>query len=283
MNTLDLLPADLDFGMQLNVAVIAASPLAAPIKTLAAGAAVEIDGMFQGFSACGLDTTGTHVFLGGHYDSADDQYLLILESPGIGSKKKVNCLERALRKATGEGQGLLSYQTRGPVLVTPQEGGGWLIILNKNVLVVTSEGFMKAVFERIEKPETRTQGRLAKAMATTDNEAAGSVTMIATEFLQSELELPGVESLRHLNLVFALQDNLITNAQMHFETTEQATAMYSEVAPLLEEAKPAIVDELGLSEDLVESLTLEQVDTSVELHVTTTLPDLMSILALANE
>ena len=112
-------------------------------------------------------------FAGFSSDGDEDRLVGVIESPGIGTNAVVECIEKEGRAAAGKSAvGLLRFEDRGDVRVVPQEGGGHVILLNKNALVFVGEDLSAEVLGAIASPERRnTTSSLVRATASIDPEA----------------------------------------------------------------------------------------------------------------
>jgi hypothetical protein len=69
--------------------------------------------------------------------------------------RRLQRAEGRYAKALGKPTGILAFKTRGDVRTLAQQGGGVLVILNKNTVATASAAWEPALYDAIEKPEAR--------------------------------------------------------------------------------------------------------------------------------
>lgn len=254
MDTKLLIPADADvaFGFQLDV--VRSSPVGPAIAGAMRGDS-DISAMMDAAPKCNLSLEGMHGFFAGKLES-DDEFLAVVEAPGIGDEDIVKCVEDETRKATGGKDGILLFSTRGDVRTTPQEGGGYLIILNKNTIVVVGRPWEDAVFAAIEQPTaSKAETTLTKAIGGVDPSAHLWVSAVIAEADVADLEIPGSAAIRWVAVSLNLASGLGIDTNLGFTAAEEAATFRTAMPELVEELGPAI-GEVGLPEDLLASLKI---------------------------
>lgn len=163
-----LIPAEANVVLGFDLAPVRGSALGSLAYT-AALAEPDLRAALLSIPNCKVDLNDLHLLYAGVMDR-DDRFMAVIESPGIGSEDVIRCLEAERAKLTGEkAPWMLMFSTRGDVRTIPQEGGGVLVILNKNAIVVTEAAWESQLFDAIEKPEARNTGSaLAKAAQAVD-------------------------------------------------------------------------------------------------------------------
>ena len=247
-----------------------------PIRKSAAGepihAAMKDDGdvgpMLIAIPKCKLDTTTMRGFIATTMDD-DDKFLAVIEAPGIGDKDMVRCLEKEIGEASGEGSGLILFETKGKVLATPQEGGGFLITLNKNSIAIVDQPWEDEVFAAIENESARnTDSVVAKAAAEIDPSTDVWVAYAPSDGDRADLrDVPGASDLQGLSVLADLSEGLKLDARFTFPDADKAKAFGDGLGPLLSEMKPMLAG-FGLPAKALDAVKPEQKDAIVSLGLT---------------
>jgi hypothetical protein len=187
----------------------------------------------------------------------EERLFAAIKAPGLGDEDKVRCIEEKVNEATGRTNGMIVFETKGDVRITPKEGGGHLIILNKDTLVDVDKSWEDQVFKAIEDPSARvTDSPLAKALARVDHNAHAWVSAILAESARSELtEVPGADGLDSVNAAIDLGDGLALDLDLGFAEADKAEAFRTAATTMLEEVKPQ-ADQLGVPKELLDSVAI---------------------------
>lgn len=149
----NLLPGVADFVFGGELEPVKNSPIG-PLLYAAASSDADFKTMLDVVPKCSVDLTNLRVVFAG-MSTDDEKFVAVVESPGIGTEKSVSCIETEYAKALGKPTGLLAFKTRGDVRTLAQQGGGVLVILNKNTVATASAAWEPALYDAIEKPEAR--------------------------------------------------------------------------------------------------------------------------------
>ncbi len=248
-----LIPDNAAFVLGFEVDPIAKSALAGPLKGV-----MEDDPDTKGLSAavgkCDIDSSSLRVTVAATAD--ETAFMAALEAPGVGTKSMVRCLEKEFGEASGEGSGLIMFETKGKVAATPQEGGGYVIILNKHTLVVVEKAWEDQVFGAIENESDRSaDGVLAKAVAAIPKTTDAWVAYVPAETDRADLgDIPGLERLTVVSATADFADGVQLDMAFDFPDAEGAGAFAETAASVLDEAKPEL-EGMSLPATLLDSAT----------------------------
>lgn len=258
-----LIPADAGvvFGFELDP--LRNSPLG-PVLHTAMQSDPDARGMLESVPKCNVDLAGLKGMFAMKTDS-DDMYMAVVESPGIGTEDNVRCLESELAKATGKAQdGILIFETKGDVRVTPQQDGGYMVILNKNTLVMMSRPWETVVFDAIAKPEARnTTSPLAKAAAGIDPSTDLWFAVALSDSDRAGMaDIKGAETLQVVSATSDLSSGMKLDLALDTKDAASASTLVTSLTEALAMAKPTLKD-AGLPETLLDGVKLSTADARV--------------------
>jgi hypothetical protein len=236
-----LVPKDASLVIGFELSALSASPVGGTLAS-SMGADPETKALFAGFENCEVDLEHLKALVAGSFTS--ETYMAVIESPGLGEESVVRCIEKEIAKAMGDSSsGIIMFETKGDVRITPQEGGGHLIILNKNAIVIADAPWDDTVLE---------------AMATMMKDAGGDtdVWMAATvgPMERAEFaEVPGATTLESVLMKVGLGDGMKLDASFGFTAESDAGQFRSAVPALIGMAKPELPS-AGLPADLLDNL-----------------------------
>lgn len=260
MDAKQLIPADAEIAFGFELDPVRKSPLASALS-VAMRSDADLSAMMDAVPKCDINVEAMHVFFAGKMDT-DDEFVAVVEAPGIGDEDIVKCAENEIRKVTGGKDGILLFSTRGDVRTTPQEGGGYLIILNKNTLVIVGRSWEDAVFAAIESPTVKPESALHKAIAGADTSAHMWGVATIAEADVADLEIPGSAGIRSLAMSLNLATGLGVDVSFGFVDAEKADEFRTAMPAVAEELTPALA-EVGLPADLLASLKVAGEGTTV--------------------
>lgn len=252
-----LIPAGADLVIGLEVGPLQRSPLG-PLLYTAATTQADLQALLTSVPGCSVDPSGLRLTFAGSVHH-DDRYLLVVEGPGIGVEDTLKCLEREHAKAAGgTAPTFLWFTTRGDVRTIAQEGGGSLVILNKNAVLAMSGPWESTVFDAIEKPELRvTDSPLARAIAAID---PATDMWIAATLSDAEraaiVDLNGSEGVQVVSVTGDLTAGLALGVVLDTRDAAHATDLKTAV----DEALPGVKAGLelsGLPANLLDTTTTE--------------------------
>lgn len=209
----------------------------------AMSADADFAGMAIAISECEINTTDFHGVLATQLDD-NDRFMAIVQSPGIGEESVVRCIEKEISKATGGESGIILFETRGDVRITPQEGGGYLIILNKNMIAVVDKPWEDAVFAAIESADARnTDSPIAKLVSTVSADTdMWLVGQLGDEERAGLADVPGGSGLQAVLMTGDLAEGLALRGVFDLAGEEDGSAFREALPPLLKDAAPAFAD-----------------------------------------
>ncbi|MCX4240422.1 hypothetical protein [Paraliomyxa miuraensis] len=281
-----LVPGDADVVMGFSLDPVRQSPLG-PMLGTAMRSDHDMSSAMDATSKCVTDLSALRGFVATQMD-ADDKIFGVVQSPGIGDESVVRCIEDAMREADGEKGGIILFETRGDVRITPQEGGGYLIILNKDAIAMVDGPWEDKVFAAIEQPASRnSDSPLAKAMAGMD---AGAHLWVAATLDESDVadlgDVPGATAIRSVVAALDLASGIGIDVDLGFTDAEQAGAFEEALPAMMEEIGPSL-PEAGLPADLLEGLKIEGegtvVSTKLQIAGDAVPGVLTTMMALASE
>ncbi len=281
VDALDLVPTGADFVAGFEVDSIRASPLGAPIWS-AMATDPDFSSIAKGIGECDIeakDLQGTIAL-----DLATEDIVAVIEAPGIGSEKKMRCLENEIAKADGEFSGLMLFETHGSVRRVPQEGGGWLVILNKDAVGFVEGQFEDEFFERIEKPEARTKPpELAAAMERVDHTHDIWAAFVIDDAFRADLaDFEGSEKASDIGFVLDFDDGLAMEVRIGFPADAQAEReAFEGAAKMVLEMSRGELGSLGLPEKTVKSFAIAHTDDAVSLTAKVPADELQAFGAMA--
>jgi|GEM_PF-4201479 len=269
----ELIPRDAYFALAVDGKAVAGSPIAEMLRTASVATVSELDGIVKAAAECKVTLEQTH-FLAGYVD--ENNFVLVVESPGLGKLDRINCLDKAARKAAGKPPVRIQYERRGPVRIAKMEDGGWLILLNENKLAITGSTLLDEVFARIERPEARERSALGKVIANADRKAGILLTAIGTEQLYSDMELPPDAGLEVLTMGLDLAAEIQAWVQLEFANEGKAKELQAQLDEALVELKD-VLPSMGLDPAMADSLTTRTTGSQVDIGVTLTPKDLSTL------
>ena len=247
-----LVPKDATLVVGFELKALSESPIGPAIAS-SMSADPETKGMFDGFQNCEVNLDALHGLIAGSF--ASETFMAVIESPGLGDEGIVRCLEKELGKATGEGAGLIVFETKGDVRIVPQEGGGHLIILNKNTIVIADAPWDTEVLAAIESPDKRnTDSAMANLI-----EKAGDGTDVWLAATLGPMErqefgdVPGAASLDGVLMKVGLGDGVKLDASFAFSEESGAGEFRTAVPAMVAMAKPELPG-AGMPADLLDNL-----------------------------
>lgn len=247
-----LIPADADAVIGFRLDPVRSSPLGAAI-----GGAMRTDrdlsAVMDAAVECKVALEPLGGFVAGKIDG--ESFLGVIEAPGIGDEDLVKCIETEARERTGEKTGFFLFETRGDVSVTPQEGGGYLIILNKDAIAVVDRTWEDAVFAAIAEPSKRnTETALAKALAELDAKTHLWIAALVSETAAAELgDFEGGEGLRTVTASVDLSQGIGLATRLGFTDAEKAGAFRTTLPEAAKAIAPSL-GEVGLPTNLLDAL-----------------------------
>lgn len=253
----ELLPADAAIAMGFALAPLQASPLGPPLAS-AARSDSEMAARMDAFVACDVDVAGLRVVLATSDDGNDDKYLGVVEGPGIGTEASVRCLENESRKLmNAPSGGLLVFDTKGDVRTVPQEGGGVLVLLNKDAIAVAGPPWQDALLAAIASPAGRnTSSSMAKRVAEIDRSTHAWAVYTFSEAARGQIpELPGAAGLQSLAVVADLSSGAKLDLSADMADAASAKSLADALAPVLTELKGSLAG-AGLPADLLDGVQL---------------------------
>lgn len=270
-------------------AKIAAGFSLAPIQTSAIadmlGAAAtsdrDVSAMITAVGACDIDTTNLHGSMVAPLSDTADDVFIIIESPGIGNKDALECMEKESAKALGDDPGNLMLKNHGPVRVAPMEGGGSMIQFNENAIGVVDGTWEEEILGRVEKAEARTKTEMTAALEAANPDADVWIAVVADDDVRSGLaELAPADSLEFITASVDIDEDWTLAAGMHFGDTDKAKAF--------EGALSAVKDELtagaaasGVPETTMKTLKFELADKDLSISLKIPKADVTSLATMA--
>lgn len=190
-----LIPSEANVVVGFELEALRSSAVG-PMISAVAQTDPELKAVIDSAPSCAIDLTNLKITFAGAMDQ-DDQFMAVVRAPGIGKESVVRCLEEAQAKAAGRtAPWMLRFETRGDVRKIDQEGGGSLVILNKDTLVMMEEAWETKVFDAIEKPETRSSSELVKAALAIDPATDAWLAMVVNDAMRTDLaEVKGADGL----------------------------------------------------------------------------------------
>lgn len=258
----ELIPLEATVAFGFEVGPLRASPIGSALYPLLQGDG-DMRGMVEAVQGCNLALDELRCLMA--IDPANEnRFFAYVEGSKIGETDTVRCIEKGFAKATGGKDGRLVFQTRGDVQTLDQEGGGKLIILNKNALVVVDEHWQEQTFTAIEKPESRNKtGVLATTVATIDPSTdTWFAIMFGDEERASWSGLAGGDGIAAVSMVADLAQGAKIAASIDGRDAANAKEIEGSLRGALGELKPGLAA-MGLPENLLDGLKLSSADARV--------------------
>jgi hypothetical protein len=258
-----LIPADATVVFGFELEPLKNSPLG-PMLHTAMQSDPDMKGMLASVPNCNLDLANLRAVFATVTD-ADDKFMAVVESPGIGTEDNVRCLEKELAKATGKKQdGILMFETKGDVRITPQEDGGYVVILNKNAIAMMDRSWENAVFAAIEKAESRnTTTPLAKAAQAVDPTTDLWFAMALSDSDRAGMgDIEGADGVQVVTATSDLGSGMKLDVALDTKDAANAKTLETSLTELLAIAKPGLAD-LGLPATLLDTLKLSTAEARV--------------------
>jgi hypothetical protein len=258
-----LVPADATIVFGFELEPLRNSPIG-PALHAAMQSDPDMKGMLAAVPNCKVDLASLRGVFATVTD-ADGKFMAVIESTGIGTEDNVRCLETELAKATGKPlDGVLLFETKGDVRITPQEDGGYMVILNKNTLVMMDRSWETAVFDAIAKPETRnTTTPLAKAAAAVDSTTDLWFAMALSDSDRAGMtDIKGAETVQVVTALADLGSGMKLDLALDTKDAASASTLVTSLTELLGVAKPGLKD-VGLPETLLDNVKLSSAEARV--------------------
>lgn len=232
-----LIPADATLAGGFEVDPIRNSALG-PMLSPLLSADSDFSSLAHAIEACELDAGTMRGLIAG--TMADDRIALFIEAKGIGDENMVRCLDK---EAAGT-MGLVMFKDRGKVRYTEQEGGGHLIMLNRNLIAVTDTAWDEAVFKAIEDEGARsTDTIVAKAAAEISPETDLWATLAPSASDLADLQdWPGIEDVQGISVLVDLASGMEATLRFDFGDPGKAEAFSHVMRPILAELSPAVTE-----------------------------------------
>lgn len=247
-----LVPKDAGLVVGFDLKPLTTSPLGSSLAAVLKNDS-ETAALFTGFEKCEVDLEHLHAMVAATF--ASETLMAVVESPGVGDEKVVRCIETEIAEATGEDAGIIMFETKGDVRITPQEGGGHLIILNKNTIVIADAPWDTAVLEAIETPSARnTETPMAQLLKDAGEGSDMFLALTVGPVERQELgELPGGASMQSALMKVGLSEGAKLDAAFDFSEEADAGTFRTAVPGLFAMAKGELTG-AGLPADLLDSL-----------------------------
>ena len=280
MDAKALIPNDAELVVAFELEPLRRSPIGPALRGAMEGDS-DMQAMVKAVPICKADLSGLKGLLATTGDGAD-KFVAVIESPGIGDEGVVRCFEKEVAKATGEDAGIIFFETRGEVRITPQEGGGYLIILNPNTVVIVDKPWEDAVFAAIEEPEQRgADSALAKSVKAIDADTDLWIAYQPTDPDRKDMtDVPGLDALASVSVTANLDAGMGLHASLDFSDPSKALA-FGEALPALADGFKSEVTAIGLPEALLDGIkpTVDDARVSTDLNIPAdTLPKMLATL-----
>lgn len=277
-----LVPAEASVVFGFELEPLKNSPIG-PALASAMQSDPDMKAMLAAVPNCQVDLVNMRGVIAASMET-DDKFMAVVESPGIGTEDNVRCLDTEIAKATGKVRpGILAFETKGDVRMTPQEDGGYLVILNKNAIVMMDRSWESAVLSAIEKAESRnTTTPLAKAtqaldptldlwfaLSLSDSDRAGMV------------DIKGAEGVQVVTATADLASGMKLDVALDTKDAANAKTLEATLTEMLAAAKPGLAD-LGLPATLLDTLKISTTEARVNAKLDIAkdaMPGLMTAMA----
>lgn len=272
-----LIPSDAAVVAGFEINPIKNSALAGPLQGVMSDDP-DTKGIISAVSKCEIDSSKLRVTLAATSD--ETAFLAALEAPAIGSKSVVRCLEKEFGEASGESSGLILFETKGKVAATPQEGGGYVIILNSHALIVVERAWETEVFAAIENASERKQDTpIAKAVNAIDPTTDAWIIYHPSDSERADLgDIPGLDKVTMLTATADFSDGLQLDVGFEFPDGEGAGVFAQTASMLIDEFKPALA-EASLPATLLDSAAPKLDGANVTSQLSVSNAEIPSVLA----
>ncbi len=270
-------------------AKIAAGFSLAPIQSSAIadmlGAAAtsdrDVSAMVTAVSACKIDTSNLRAQLVAPLADSSDDIFIIIESPGVGKKDALECMEEESAKALGDEPGNLMLRNHGPVRVAPMEGGGSMIQFNENAIGVVDGSWEEEILGRVEKAEARTKTEMTAALEAAKTDADIWVAVVANDDVRSGLaDLAPADTLEFLTINVDIDDDWTLSAGLHFGDADKAKGFDTAMGAVKEELTVGATA-AGVPESTMNSLKFELADKDFSISLKIPKADVMGLATMA--
>ncbi|MBC8069333.1 MAG: hypothetical protein IAG13_13440 [Deltaproteobacteria bacterium] len=257
-----LVPAEADAVFGFELAPLRDSPIGPLIHTAMQGDA-DMRGMLASIPDCDVDLANMRGLMATVVD-ANDKFVAVIESPNIGDEGTVRCIEKGFAKATGGPSGILLFETKGDVRVTPQQDGGYLVVLNKNAIAIMDKSWEDVVFAAIADPATRnTTTPLAKALAQVDAKTdAWFAVALPDEARAGMTDIEGADGITVVRASADLSSGMKLDVGLSTRDAPNAKVLEGSLTKLITELKPGLAG-VGLPATLLDTLTVKANDADV--------------------
>lgn len=231
----------------------------------------DVAGVGAGLTNCGVDLTKMRGMMAGMMDDHRDEFLIVVESPGIGDEKKMTCFEEEFAKATNSDAGVQLFITRGNVRAAPQADGGQLVILNSNMIAVVDGPWEDWFFEAVEDPAKRKPSdQMAAALGRVDTSAHVWAAVGFTDAERADFAgFPGADGMANLTATLDLSDGLAGTTSIGFGDPDKMKAFEESASAELSGARADVVG-AGVPERLYDSMKLTPKEGALELSFNAT-------------
>lgn len=252
-----LIPAQANAALGFRLDPLRASPVGGMLSG-ALRSEPDVAAVMTAVSTCEVELAGMTGLTAGDMTDDENGMMVAISAPGLGNEDVVRCLEKEAGRATGEGGGLVLFETRGDVRITPQQDGGHLIILNKDTLVVVDQAWESQVFAAIEDPASRsTDSSLAKAMGRVDRSSDLWLSAMVPEDTRADLaEIPGADGIETINATLALGEGIALALDMGLVDASKAETLRTALSEALGELTPEDAAQMGIPDGLLDSIEL---------------------------
>lgn len=257
-----LIPADAVavFGFELDP--LRNSPIG-PVLHAAMQSDADMRAMLASVPSCNVDLANLRGVFAMDPD-ADDKLMAVVESPNIGDEDTVRCIDKEFTKATGGKEGILLFETKGDIRATPQEGGGYLIILNENAIAVVNKQWETTVFAAIDTPSSRdTTTPLAKSIEHVDPKTDMWFAMALSDSDRANFaEVEGADGLAVVSATADLSSGMKLDIGLDARDAANAKVLEGSISKMLAEVKPGLAD-AGMPPTLLDTLKVSTKDAHV--------------------
>ena len=276
----ELAPESAQLAAGFSLAPIQSSAIA-DILGAAATSDRDVSAMVTAVTACKIDTSSLKAqMVAPLADSADDIFLII-ESPGIGKKEALECMEEESAKALGDEPGNLMLRNHGPVRVAPMEGGGSMIQFNENAIGVVDGSWEEEVLGRVEKADARTPTKMTAALEKAKTDSDVWIAVVANDEVRSGLaELAPADTLEFMTIDVDIDEDWSLSAGMHFGDADKAKAFETALSAVKEELTVGAT-ESGVPETTMKTLKFELADKALTISLKIPKADVMGLATMA--
>ncbi|MBL9107007.1 MAG: hypothetical protein JNL82_39265 [Myxococcales bacterium] len=264
-----LIPAGADVVFSFEVEAVKNSSFG-PLLYAAALGNEDMRNAVTSLPSCPIDIKNMRVTFAGVMESTEERFMGVLESPGIGTQDNIKCLEREQAKVAGRpAPGWLMFSTRGDVSTLAQEGGGKLVILNKNTVVFMTAAWEEPVFAAIEQVDQRKKDTpLARAAAAIDaGTDAYLVVTLGDAHRAAMPELAGFDAADSVAVTGDLSAGIKLDLDIVTRTAAKAEELRGGIDGVVTGLKEGL-EPMGLPKDLLDGTTTTAKDTHVNTKLT---------------